>query len=94
MYSFNELTKRERYYLNRKKRLDEKFVWTQEKIQNLRELNDSLSLMQERIGREKGFGRVFSAGSGRDRFLAWLQGGREHRLRQLPSSVRERRRAT
>ena len=49
MYSFNELTKRERYYLNRKKRLDEKFVWTQEKIQNLRELNDSLSLMQERI---------------------------------------------
>ena len=49
MYSFNELTKRERYYLNRKKRLDEKFVWTQEKIQNLREVNDSLSLMQERI---------------------------------------------
>ena len=49
MYSFNKLTKRERYYLNRKKRLDEKFVWTPGKILSLRELNVSLSLMQERI---------------------------------------------
>ena len=49
MYYFGHIDKKELHYIKRKLQIDPNYVWTKKATQNLRKLNDDLSIMQSEL---------------------------------------------